>query len=93
MRALVFLALVAGCSPAKEPRTVAFRVLARPLNASVTIDDRTYPLATVALGAVRLTPGEHHVSVEAPGYLPWDKIVVASESPVTVKVDLVPIPD
>jgi hypothetical protein len=91
---LLSLFLLVSCTPApKEPKTVAFRVLARPDTASVTIDDHTYPLATVAMGAVRLTPGEHHVSVEAPGYLPWDRIVVAGEQPVTVKVDLVPIPD
>ena len=72
---------------------MAFRVLARPETASVTIDDHTYPLATVAMGAVRLTPGEHRVSVEAPGYLPWDRIVLAGAEPLTVKVELVPIPD
>ena len=95
MRGFVFLFLaLAACAPAaKEPRTVAFRVLARPDTASVTIDDHTYPLATVSMGAVRLSAGEHRISVEAPGYLPWDRIVVAGEQPVTVKVELVPIPD
>jgi hypothetical protein len=72
---------------------VPFRVRALPATASVTIDDHTYPLATVAMGAVRLSQGEHRVSVEAPGYLPWDKIVVAGDQPVTLEVQLVPIPD
>jgi hypothetical protein len=37
----------------------------------------------------------HHVSVEAAGYLPWDKVVEAREgdAPLRLEVKLVPVPD
>jgi hypothetical protein len=89
------LAAAPGCGGpgAKEPKTVVLQVRTKPATASVTIDDRTYPATTVAIGAVRLTPGEHRISVEAPGYLPWDRLVTAGDAPVILSVELVPIPD
>lgn len=90
---LLGTATACGGPPAKEPKTVALRLYAKPDTASVTIDDHTYPVATVAIGAVRLTPGEHRISVEAPGYLPWDRLVTAGDAPVVLSVVLVPIPD
>lgn len=93
MRALLLVTMLGACAPqAKAPETYAFRIVGEPRFASVTVDERTYPLATVAMGAVRLTRGTHRVSVEAPGYLPHDQIVEAT-GPVVLEIKLVPIPD
>ena len=41
-----------------------------------------------------LPPGAHHVSVEAPGYLPWDRVVEAKEgAPLRLDVRLVKVPE
>jgi hypothetical protein len=88
------LALV-GCPPT-PPRTVWMRVAGGPANASVTVDDIFVgTLDVVSRRGVALPPGTHRVSVEAPGHLPWDKIVEAREgdAPVQLDVKLVPIPD
>jgi len=67
-----------------------------PPNATVTIDDIFVGrLDLVSARGVALPVGEHRVSVEAPGYLPWDKLVEAKEgqSPVRLDVRLVATPD
>jgi hypothetical protein len=98
-RAVALLALaVAACGPPAPALTVSMRVtnLGGPPTASVTVDDQFVgTLEIVAARGVALPPGTHHVSVEAPGYLPWDKVVEAKEGggPVKLDVKLVPIPD
>ena len=99
MRALVasfcVLAVVA-CGPPATPKTVSMRVVGGPPNASVTVDDTFVgTFDVVARRGVALPPGTHRVSVEAPGHLPWDKVVEAKEgqSPVRLDVKLVPVPD
>ena len=91
------LALALGaCAPAASPKTVSMRVFGGPPNASVTVDDIFVgTLDVVSARGVALPPGVHHVSVEAPGHLPWDKVVDAPEgaAPVRLDVKLVPIPD
>jgi hypothetical protein len=44
---------------------------------------------------VALPLGVHHVTIEATGYLPWDKTVEAKDGdpPLRLDVQLVPIPD
>ena len=90
------LATLVGCAPAAAPRTVSMRVFGGPSNASVTVDDIFVgTLDVVSSRGVALPPGTHHVSVEAPGHLPWDKVVEAREGagPLRLDVKLVPIPD
>jgi hypothetical protein len=67
-----------------------------PPNASVTVDDQFVgTLEVVSTRGVALPPGVHHVSVEAAGFLPWDKVVEAREGEAPMKLDvrLVPVPD
>lgn len=89
-------AAIVACRPAAEPRTVSMRMVGSPTNASVTIDDIFVGrLDIVAARGVALPVGPHRISVEAPGYLPWDKIVEAKEGagPIRLDVRLVTIPD
>jgi hypothetical protein len=75
-------------------RTVSLRVKGNVPNASVTIDDiRVGPLGYVAARGVALPPGKHRVTVEHEGYFPWDKLVEATDAPVLLDVQLIPIPD
>jgi hypothetical protein len=93
---LLASASLAGCAPAAAPRTVSMRMFGGPGNASVTVDDIFVgTLDVVSSRGVALPPGTHHVSVEAPGHLPWDRVVEAREGagPLRLDVKLVPIPD
>lgn len=85
-----------ACGPAKEPKTVSMRMVGSPPNATVTIDDIFVGrLDLVAARGVALPVGQHRVSVEAPGFIPWDKIVEANEGqgPIRLDVRLVATPD
>jgi hypothetical protein len=85
-----------ACGQPKEPKTVSLRMVGSPPNASVTIDDIFVGrLDIVAARGVALPVGNHRVSVEAPGYLPWDKVVEAKEGagPVRLDVRLVATPE
>lgn len=93
--ATLFVA-AAACGPPREPRTVSVRMVGSPPNASVTIDDIFVGrLETVMARGVALPVGTHRVSVEAPGYLPWDKVVEAKEGagPLRLEVRLVATPE
>jgi len=62
----------------------------------VTIDDIFVGrLDTVAARGVAVPAGTHRVSVEAPGFLPWDQIVEAKDGagPLRLDVKLTPIPE
>lgn len=96
MRALVpafVLALLAsGCAGA-APNT-SLKVSGEMGDAAVTIDDQLIgTLKFVEKHGVSLPPGKHRLTVEKPGYFPFDKLVDASGSPVGVEVVLEPIPD
>ena len=72
------------------------RMVGSPPNATVTIDDIFVgPLDFVSARGVALPPGAHRVSVEAPGYLPWDRMIEAKEGagPIRLDVRLVAVPD
>jgi PEGA domain len=89
-------ALLLSCAPAAIPTapTVSLRMTGSPPEATVTIDDRYVgPLNVVAARGVALPVGQHQISVESPGYFPWDKIVEAKDQPVRLEVHLVPVPD
>lgn len=84
-----------ACAP-RAPETVSMRVRGGPPNATVTIDDRFVgTLAVVAARGVALPVGQHHVTVEAAGFFPWDEAIeaVAGQGPVRLDVTLTPIPD
>ena len=88
----------AACEPAQAPAkvTVSLRLEGNPGDATVVIDDEDIgPLAFVQTRGVALPPGKHHISVTAPGYLPWDKAVEAKPGDPLIRYDvaLIPIPD
>ena len=94
--ALVLALAGAACGPPAAPKTVSMRMVGGPPNASVTVDDTFVgTLDIVARRGVALPPGTHRVSVEAPGHLPWDKVIEAKEGqgPLQLDVKLVAIPD
>jgi len=96
LAAIVLAAVLPACGQPREPKTVSMRMVGSPPNASVTIDDIFVGrLDTVAARGVALPVGTHRVSVEAPGYLPWDKVVEAKEGvgPLRLEVRLVATPD
>jgi hypothetical protein len=49
----------------------------------------------VARQGIAMPPGKHRVTVEKPGYFPWDKVVEAKEGDGPMKLDvvLVALPD
>jgi hypothetical protein len=70
------------------------RVGNTPRDASVIIDEQYIgPLTYVAAHGVRLPVGEHRITVQKPGYFPWDRLVEADREPIHLEVELVPIPD
>jgi PEGA domain len=89
--------VLAACGPPGAVRTVSLRVAgAGPRNASVTVDDQFVgTLEFVQARGVALPPGVHHVTIEAPGYLPFDKAIEAREGdpPIRLDVKLVAVPD
>jgi hypothetical protein len=94
--ALALLLSVLACNPAGYPGgpKVSLRMRGGPGQATVTIDDEYVgPLDVVAARGVALPVGPHRISVESPGFLPWDKIVEAKDQTVRLEVQLVPIPD
>lgn len=94
--ALILLACAIGCGPPAAGPTVSMRMAGGPPNASVTVDDVFVgTLDVVTRRGVALPPGTHRVSVEAPGHLPWDRVVEAKEGsgPLRLDVKLVPVPD
>ncbi len=90
-----FLALL-SCGGGNEAKTVSMRMVGSPPNASVTIDDQFVgTLEIVSARGVAVPPGQHRVTVEAAGYLPWDKIIEAKEggAPLRLDVRLTPVPE
>jgi hypothetical protein len=88
--ALTALAL-GGCpSTAKT----SLRVGGAPPDASVTIDDQYVGVfAFVAAHGVALPPGKHRITVEKPGYFPWDKLVEGHGDLIRLDVALIKIPE
>jgi hypothetical protein len=87
-----------GCEPAKQASqsTVSLRMHGAPLDATVVIDDEPVgSLEFVAARGVALPPGLHHVTVEAHGYLPWDREVDAKPGAplIALEVALTRVPD
>jgi hypothetical protein len=96
--ALVLALATAACSNVilgtPTAQTVPVRLHGTPPEATVTIDDqRVGPLSLVAARGMRVLPGRHLITVEAPGYLPFDVAIEAKDEIVQVDVKLVPVPD
>jgi hypothetical protein len=93
----LLLSLVAGCGQnvGRAAVTLSLQRGARtPRDAMVIIDEQYIgPLAYVAARGVRLPVGQHRITVQREGYFPWDRLVVSDRQPITLEVELVPIPD
>jgi hypothetical protein len=90
------LLALAACGRPREPKLVSMRMVGSPPNATVTIDDIFVGrLEMVASRGVAVPLGTHRLSVEAPGYLPWDRVVEAKDGtgPLRLDVRLMPIPE
>ena len=90
-----FLAsLLLGACLHTTARTVSLRLHGSLRDASVTIDDQYLgSLAFVMSRGVALPPGQHRITVERPGYFPWDRLVDAKEQLIALDVKLEPIPE
>jgi hypothetical protein len=89
------VASTAGCQP-PTPRTVSMRMRGGVPKATVTIDEMYIgSLAMVKQRGVALPPGKHRITVEAPGYFPWDRLVHVQQAdpPVFLDVRLRRIPE
>ncbi len=68
-----------------------------PPDAVVTIDEeRVGPIAVVAVRGVALREGTHQVTVESPGFFPWDRLVEAKptvEKRIELAVELRRVPE
>jgi hypothetical protein len=101
VRAVVAVALVAtacevGLPHAARP-TASLHMHGTPPDATVTIDEEMVgSLAVVAVRGVALPEGTHQVTVQAPGYFPWDKLVESrpgQDKRIELAVDLVRVPE
>jgi hypothetical protein len=100
---LPLLALAAACAacqvgfPRSARPTASLHLHGKPADAVVTIDEeRVGPLAVVEARGVALPEGRHQVTVEAPGFFPWDRLVEAKpsvEKRIELTVELVPVPE
>ncbi len=88
------LLLACGGAPPPPAKMVSFRLKGTPPNATVTVDDiHVGPLEVVQKRGLALPAGQHRVTVEAPGYFPYDKLVSAEDRPIALEVTLMPIPE
>ena len=87
---LVALALAACGGEAKT----SLRVGGAPPDASVTIDDQYIgTFAYVAMHGVAMPPGKHRVTVEKPGFFPWDRLVEGNGTLMKLDVTLTKVPE
>jgi len=86
--------LLAACQPQYEPAKTSVRMRGKPADAVVIVDDQPIaPLGVVARRGMALLPGRHRISVERPGYFPWDRAVEATGELIALEVELVKLPD
>jgi PEGA domain len=65
-----------------------------PRDAAVLIDEEYIgQLGYVAARGVRLPIGKHRITIEKPGYFPWDRLVEADRDAIHFDIELEPIPD
>jgi hypothetical protein len=96
-RHLAALALLVTLSaPACVRREVGvLRITGGPPDALITVDDQYVgKLSRLQRFGIKVSDGEHRLTVEAPGRFPHDRIVrIPPNGVVAVDVQLVPIPD
>ena len=95
--ALMFVLSLTSCQAGAERPAVSLNLVRSPKSppdAAVTIDEEYIgPLGYVSARGVKLPAGKHRISIEKPGYFPWDRLVEAGSEPVHFDVTLEPIPD
>jgi len=95
--AVLFLLSLTSCEPGVGRPAVSLSLVRAgksPRDAAVTIDEEYIgPLGYVAARGVRLPIGKHRITVEKPGYFPWDKLVEADRDAINLNIELIPIPD
>ena len=79
--ALLLILSLTSCEPGVGRPAVSLslaREAKSPRDAAVLIDEEYIgPLGYVAARGVRLPIGKHRITVEKPGYFPWDRLVEA----------------
>jgi hypothetical protein len=78
--ALISLGTTAACRPpaAPAPRLVSLRFAGTPENALVFVDDILVgPLEVVKARGLAVPAGVHHVTVQAEGHFPDDRVIDA----------------
>ncbi len=95
--ALCFILALTSCEGAGARPAVSLsieRSAKSPRDAAVLIDEEYIgPLGYVAARGVKLPAGKHRITVEKPGYFPWDRLVEATTAPIKLDVELEAIPD
>jgi hypothetical protein len=78
-----------ACSPNYSDPRVSMRLTGSPPDALVTVDDQVVgPLARVAKKGLSVSEGKHRVTVERPGYFPWDKEIDAKTGGEFLQLDV-----
>jgi hypothetical protein len=95
--ALLLILSLTSCEPGVGRPAVSLsfeRTKTSPGDAAVMIDEEYIgPLGYVSARGVRLPIGKHRISIEKPGYFPWDRLVEADREPILLNITLEPIPD
>jgi hypothetical protein len=95
--ALLLILSLTSCEPGVGRPAVSLslaREAKSPRDAAVLIDEEYIgPLGYVAARGVRLPIGKHRITVEKPGYFPWDRLVEADRDAIHLDIQLEPIPD
>jgi len=93
--AVTAAAATTACGPELRPAvTLRLKTKASPSDAAVYIDEEYVgPLSYVSSRGVRLPAGTHRITIEKPGYFPWDREVTADRVPIKLDVQLQPIPE
>jgi hypothetical protein len=95
--ALLLILSLTSCEPGVGRPAVSLsmsRAAKTPRDAAVVIDEEYIgPLGYVAARGVSLPLGKHRITIEKPGYFPWDRLVESNRNPIHLDVELEPIPD
>jgi hypothetical protein len=89
--ALATAVALAACAPSKPPTTSLRLAPATesPRDARVVIDDQELgPLWYVTEHGVAMPPGKHRLTIEADGYLPYDREIDAGPGGGLIKLDV-----
>jgi len=92
--ACALVALIQACGMQGRPTLPAhLRIVAEPATAAVYVDDRYAASAQVFDAQPReLSPGVHHITLEAPGFFPHDLELELPSGTTTVRIRLRAVP-